>query len=434
MRIPVERLSRFVLKTATILAIPITTRCHVMDDWWRMVIKERKRKTQQKNYWRHNVATFWNAPLPDRTFIDIDMMLKPQQRSYQMNGSYEMINHQTFPLYRIPLTGVGYWSNLKWTVNGKNYAPENRSGMFVFNFDPPLQPQEKVKIGFSYDGIILPGVSKLGGILDLGEFLLPSGTALTGRNPWFVPVLGFVESIGVDEKNKYEPNEPPPKYYEGVTEAGIDRSLLNTRIRLNVPQDYMATSMGVLKNHEVKSGRRILVWESDYPVRVFNVLAGRWTSKDGKASRIYYHPEHSYNIDSMLSGLDGARKYYSEWFGPYVWRELRMNEFPALATYARGNPTNILFSEGIGFLTKDHMETDIFFGMSAFAITAHESAHQWWGHMLSPGNAPGGIVLTEGMASFATLCLLEQMKGEERSASSGSVYGTVLWRRTFCNN
>ena len=198
------KIVRFVLKTATILAIPFT----IAITLWMTVengFQGTKAENAEKNYWRQNVATFWNAPLPDRTFIDIDMMLKPQQRSYHMNGSYEMINHQTLPLYRVPLTGVGYWSNLKWTVNGKNYEPENRSGMFVFNFDPPLQPQEKVKIGFSYDGIILPGVSKLGGILDLGEFLLPSGTALTGRNPWFVPVLGFVESIGVDEENRYEP-------------------------------------------------------------------------------------------------------------------------------------------------------------------------------------------------------------------------------------
>jgi aminopeptidase N len=155
-----------------------------------------------------------------------------------------------------------------------------------------------------------------------------------------------------------------------------------------------------------------LLWESDYPVRVFNVVAGRWTSKDGETSRIYYLPKHPYNVGSMLGALDGSRKYYSEWFGPYVWKELRMSEFPAVALYARGNPTNIFFSEGIGFLTKDHMETDIFFGLSAFAITAHEAAHQWWGHMMSPGNGPGGIVLAEGMASFSTLCLLEQMKGE----------------------
>jgi len=51
--------------------------------------------------------------------------------------------------------------------------------------------------------------------------------------------------------------------------------------------------------------------------------------------------------------------------------------------------------------------------VSAFAITAHEAAHQWWGHMVSPGEGPGGIVLAEGMANYATLCLVQQVQGEK---------------------
>ena len=53
----------------------------------------------------------------------------------------------------------------------------------------------------------------------------------------------------------------------------------------------------------------------------------------------------------MRECLDAARRYYSEWFYPYPWRELKLSEFPNLATYAQGFPTNITFSEGIGFLT-----------------------------------------------------------------------------------
>jgi aminopeptidase N len=111
-------------------------------------------------------------------------------------------------------------------------------------------------------------------------------------------------------------------------------------------------------------------------------------------------------VPSLLEALNGARRYYAEWFGPYPWRELRLNEFPALATYARGNATNIFFSEGAGFLSQRTPIAD-----PAFAIAAHESAHQWWGHILAPGEGPGGIVLAEGAANFSTLMLLEQMRG-----------------------
>ncbi len=109
----------------------------------------------------------------------------------------------------------------------------------------------------------------------------------------------------------------------------------------------------------------------------------------------------------MSEALDAARKYYGEWFGAFPWKELKISEFPALATYAQGFPTNITFSEGIGFLTKSDPKTNL-----AFLVTAHESAHQWWGNMLQPGKGPSGDILSEGMAHFSTALLIEQVKGE----------------------
>lgn len=369
-------------------------------------------KRAQKDYWRRNISTYWRAPLPDRTFIDLSLRFEPDHRAFTANGSYTLINNNSEPLYRIPVTGVGSWSHLRWTLNGNEAHPEDRSGLFVFSLDEPLKPQQTMTLGFSYEGIMIPGVSKNGGYLELGEFVLPSGIVLTGRNPWFVPVMGFVDSIGVDEKNRYEPEDPDPHFYQKVITSGVDRSLMNTRIRIDVPEKFFATSMGVLTSEKVSDGRRTLVWESDYPVRVFNVCAAHWAVHRGKSSTIYYKPEHTANLDSIQQALDGARHYYSEWFGVYPWKELRLNEFPGISIYARGNPTNIFFSESIGFLTKDNMEDVVSFGLTAFGVTAHEAAHQWWGHMVSVGDAPGGIVLAEGMANFSVMCLLQQMQGD----------------------
>jgi hypothetical protein len=46
-------------------------------------------------------------------------------------------------------------------------------------------------------------------------------------------------------------------------------------------------------------------------------------------------------------------------------------------------------------------------------VTAHESAHQWWGNLLTPGKGPGGNILSEGMAHFSTALLTRQVKGEQ---------------------
>jgi hypothetical protein len=132
-------------------------------------------------------------------------------------------------------------------------------------------------------------------------------------------------------------------------------------------------------------------------------------------------------VDEMLDALAGARRWYGEWFAPFPWKELRLSEFPGLATYAQGPPTNITFSENIGFLTKSEPK-----GNAAFWITAHEAAHQWWPCMAMPGRGPGGDVLSEGMAHFSTILLTEQVRGlEQRIAFCKSIedrYGNTRQR------
>ena len=123
--------------------------------------------------------------------------------------------------------------------------------------------------------------------------------------------------------------------------------------------------MGIQTEDTVKDGRRTAVWESDHPVNFFNVVGGRWAVQRGEGTAVYYHPGHRYNVAEMLEALDAARRYYSRWFYPYPCRELKLSEFPTLATYAQGFPTNITFCEGIGFLT--HSTPEIH---AAFVITA----------------------------------------------------------------
>ena len=109
----------------------------------------------------------------------------------------------------------------------------------------------------------------------------------------------------------------------------------------------------------------------------------------------------------MSAALDAAREHYSEWFHPFPWELLKLSEFPAYAGYAQGFPTNITFSEGIGFLTKSDPRSH-----AAFAVVAHEAAHQWWANILTPGHGPGGNMLSEGMSHYATILLHEEVHGD----------------------
>jgi ABC-2 type transport system permease protein len=359
-----------------------------------------------KDYWRRNVATWTDAKYPTLVDVSLDLGLDPAAQSLKSRGTYTLVNTHDTPLAQIPLTRGLHWKNVTWTMNGDVYTPEDRLALMVFTPPEPLAPGASMKIGFAFEGRFPDGVSKNGG--SLSEFILPSGVVLTSFTPSFAPVVGYIEEVGVDEENQYDSREYPKDHWQGRTEAafGAGGTGMTTRIRVSGPASYTYNSVGVQTSDEVKDGLRTTVWESDHPVKFFNVIAGRWKVKQGNGTTIYYHAGHGYNIDEMSEALDASRRYYSEWFMPFPWKDLKVSEFPALASYAQGFPTNISFSESIGFLTKSDPRANL-----AFMVTAHEAAHQWWGNILLPGRGPGGNILSEGMAHFSTMLLFDQVKG-----------------------
>jgi ABC-2 type transport system permease protein len=362
-------------------------------------------KKQQKDYWRSNLATWKDEPRPAVRAIDIDLQLEPQRRWFKIHGSYDMVNQRPKPLARFALTGGGHWRDIHWTLDGADCAPEEHSRLFVFHPTPAVPENGRFRVGFAYEGVFPAGISENGN--GASEFILPSAVVLTCFKPSFLPIPGYLEDIGIDKDNRYEPRDYPDDFYEGITEPIFGGTgSFTTNVRVTAPEEFAINSVGVLDSETVADGKRTVVWKSDHPVRLLNVVAGHWAVRRGKDTAIYYHPGHSYNVDEMGEALDGARRWYSEWFYPYPWRELKLSEFPNLASYAQGFPTNITFSEGIGFLTDSDAKAQL-----AFIVTAHEAAHQWWGNILTPGKGPGGNILAEGMAHFSTILLAEQVKG-----------------------
>lgn len=358
-----------------------------------------------KDYWRKNVLTYRNFPTPDLASVDVAVELDPARRGIHSRGTFELVNGDDAPLDRVLLSAGRHWQTLRWTLDGADYQPENRQNLFVFTPPQPLARQGTIRIGFDFDGVFPEGWTKNGG--GAGEFVLPAGVVLTSFTGSFVPIVGYRDDVGVDEDNRADAKEYRDDFFAGVTRSAFGSGRpFSVRTSITAPAEYTLNGVGTRLSDTVDGDRRTTIWQSDHPVRFFNVVAGRWAERRGQGTAIYHHPAHTYNVDEMIETLDAARLHYSQWFHPYPWQELKLSEFPALASYAQGFPTNITFSEGIGFLTRSDPESN-----AAFMVTAHEAAHQWWGNLLCPGDGPGGNVLSEGMAHFSTILLFDQVKG-----------------------
>jgi ABC-2 type transport system permease protein len=405
-RLQGEPAARALLRLAPYAAVPVLAGILL---WLAVLDGFQGGHTEKKDrdYWKQNLATWKDAPEPTLAAVDLDLELDPESHGFHNRGTYELINDRDAPLARFALTGGRHWKKVRWTMGGRPYKPEDRSGLYVFEPPSPLPAGGRLRIGFEMEGRFPEGITKNGG--GMMEFILPAGVVLTSFTPSFVPVIGYDETVGIKKgENDYEPRLYPGDYYLGKTDAffGLNRAF-RTRIRITGPAAYTWNSVGTRVSETVNGGLRTSVWESDRPVRFFNVVGGRWKERRGKnGTTVFYHPGHEYNLDAMVTTFDASRLWYSRWFHPFPWRELKLSEFPALSFYAQGFPTNITFSEGIGFLTKSDEKTD-----AVFVVTAHETAHQWWGNLVTPGKGPGGNLLSEGMSHFSTLLLMEQVKG-----------------------
>lgn len=351
-----------------------------------------------KRYWRTNFATWHDFEPPAISYIDLDIELAPEQRQMTLTGAYRLVNHTANPMSELPFTIGTSFGEVDWTLDGYDVQPDDRYGLHVLTPAAPLLPGDSITVGYAYTAVYPDGFTRNGG--GMPHFILPSGVLLSTYRGDFLPRPGFDSARGLDQDNYFEPAN-------NENSATVSPPF-NTRVKVRAPSDYTVNAVGRKTQEVTQDGYTTVTWESDYPVRVLNVMAGKWDVRQEGQTAVYFHPEHDYNIETMLNTLVAARENFSAWFYPYPWQDLRINEFPNLETNATAFPTNISFSESIGFLTRTDDEHDL-----VSIVTAHEAAHQWWGHLLSPQESPGVDMLIEGMANYSALLLQEKLYGSE---------------------
>jgi hypothetical protein len=125
---------------------------------------------------------------------------------------------------------------------------------------------------------------------------------------------------------------------------------------------------------------------------------------------VYFHPEHWWNVPRMMTSIRKSLEYYTKHFGPYPHKQVRIIEFPRIATFAQAFPGTMPYSEGIGFIADLRDSEDI---DHVFYVVAHEMAHQWWAHQLIGANMQGATLLSEALAQYSALMVMEKEYGRD---------------------
>ncbi len=356
---------------------------------------------------------------PDLTAVSLDVDLFPENQAIKVKGRYSYQNRSGKPIQEI-LLNVNPESQevrLAWSYPIALTHKDEKLGVKIFTFEKPLLPDEKLELQF-YLQMIPKGFKNEG----FSKKIVENGTFFHASD--YFPVIGY--------EPYYELSNEKARKRQGLSERTrlptIDNrealektyfshegTWINFEATVSTSPDQIAIAPGYLEKEWQEKGRRYFHYKMGRPILpLFAILSGRYeVARDQWGDvgiEVYYHPSHAYNIARMIYAVKKSLEYYTSQFSPYPFRQVRIIEFPRYEIFAQSLPNTIPYSEGMGFIARVRPDdpTDLDY---PFYVTAHEMAHQWWGHQVIGGRVQGATLLSESLAQYSALMVLEKEYG-----------------------
>ena len=357
---------------------------------------------------------FADAPEPSLFAARMNVELYPSEGAAEIKGTFWLVNRTDRPIDSLHVLPSMAVETGAMTFDRRARLVTNDSVLRyrIYALERPLAPGDSIAMTFELSHRPR-GFRNAGAATDV----TPNGAYIEGT---WLPVLGYQPGREVtDEQKRRElglpPRTLPPSAGDVETRSGTSAvQLVDVETFIGTEPRQTAVTPGTLVREWTENGRRYFHYRTDEPIRYGGAVlsaeyAVRRDTANGVALSVYYHPTHDVNVDRMIRSMRASLAYYGEQFGPYQYKELRIVEFPRYASFARAHPHTITFSEGGAFLTRvDSGDVD-----RTFFVVAHETAHQWWGGQVIPAQAAGAGLVSETLAQYSSMMVLEKEYGEE---------------------
>tara|TARA_R110001583_G_scaffold70470_2_gene199448 strand:+ start:146 stop:3595 length:3450 start_codon:yes stop_codon:yes gene_type:complete len=359
--------------------------------------------------------------------VKINADLVPEERSAKIKINYLMVNKTDEVIDSLHLNwgseGLLKKEVKSFTFNGK--TPKlgkhyDEFGYEIYAFDVPLKPNDSIslelEVSASYKGFPNEGN---------GSSIVYNGTFL---NNDFFPSFGYNSQGEITSDQDRKKYDLPIKDYqlpEQTDQQGLSNLLFNDDAdyitfegTVSTAPNQIAIMPGYLQKEWEENGRKYFTYKMQGKLNFFyNISSAEydvhrevWTSKSGDKVNIeiFHHPSHTYNLDRFVNSVKKSMDYFSENYGPYQYRQIRILEFPRYSTFAQSFPNTVPFAESFGWVGDFSDPDDLDY---VFTVTSHEVAHQWWGHQITPSATRGANQISESMAEYSSLMVMKKEYG-----------------------
>ncbi|HRF83027.1 MAG TPA: M1 family aminopeptidase [Pseudoxanthomonas sp.] len=360
-----------------------------------------------------------DLPQPRIASISTEVDIFPEQRRVDLRGRYRLENRTGQPIAELH---VAIDPDIE--VRSLEFGPhtvvkaDQVQGYTIYRLAEPLAPGAAMDFRFELssrpEGFPLDGGSTA--VVYNGTFF---------NNYAALPQFGYSERRQLQDRNERRKQGLPvlPRMNPIDDAAARQNNYLTTtgdrvdfETVVSTSGDQIALAPGYLQREWEQDGRRYFHYKSEAKLLpFFSWLSADWQVAhdhwNDVAIEVYHHPAHAWNVPRMIDSAKKSLDYYSRNFSPYQFRQFRILEFPGYASFAQAFAGTIPYSESIGFIAdlRDKEAIDY-----VFYVTAHEAAHQWWAHQLIGADVQGATMLSESLAQYSALMVMEKEYGPAR--------------------
>lgn len=355
---------------------------------------------------------------PRITDVSLEVDIRPERRAVDLRGDLRLVNRSDETVSELHVVLPDEFELRSISLPDESLKLNDEEVSYrVYELRDPLAPGDTLNLSYEAE------------IVSRGFRDRNFDTRVVG-NGTFLPTERVVPGIGYDpDAELRDPNERRRRSMpaqEGMPEPADPGALDNTitpgsdwvgfEAVVSTSPDQVALTAGRLVREWEEGGRRYFHYRADAPIlNFYPFLSGRWDVArgdwNGVAIEVYHHPAHGYNVERMIESVQRALAYCSDNYGPYQHDHVRIVEFPRYERFAQSFPGIIPYSEASHFIEDLRKEQNI---DMVFYITAHEVAHQWWGHQVAAAWAKGATFIEEGMSQYSALMIMEEDYGRDQ--------------------
>lgn len=367
------------------------------------------------------------AGQPKVTDVKVNIDIFPTERYTKAGGLFTIVNKTKEPIDSLILnigSAISHTTIEKLNIDGKDLTmvmEDKPNRFFIYKMPKTMQPGDTMKMEIAmdarYKGFPNSGLDREivynGTFFDLGIF--PSfgypGDPMTSDKDR--------KKYGLPKKDYVAPPQTDPYGLSNLL-FNDDADYITFEAILSTEPDQIAVAPGYIQKEWEENGRKYYQYkmnnEMDFFFNIssarYTVLRDKWNGANGEEVNIeiFHHPTHTYNLDRYVRSVKASLDYYAKNFSPYQYKQIRVLEFPRYASFAQSFPNTVPYTESFGWVAdySDPDDTDY-----TFYVTAHEVAHQWWGHQVTPSYTRGANQISESMAEYSSLMVLQHEYGKD---------------------